>query len=469
MIVHKFGGTSISDASGFQAASQIILDQVDKEPDRSCAVVLSAVHGVSDKLVQGGRLAAQGNDRDCRNIRAALVEQHQAIVEDLPLPGNQRRMLSGVIEDKLHEVDRLYRSIAILGELTRRGRDTIAAFGPILSAHILVSLLKISGVQAEPINTAALLHIDNSLGAAAPMMEPTRKAVREHLIPKLKSGILPVLTASIGTDADGSLALLERGGGDTSAVSMASALDAGECIIWTDVIGILTADPSFVPDAVPLAELTYSQALELARFGVDVIHTDTLLPGAHSGFPLQIRSSFYPSQPGTRISNKPSLSSKIPPAILSMAGLAIIVVQGEGHHWSLHFASRILDALHHTGIEVLMFNQPMSTPELNIVVRQQDQEFAIQSLQQILGQKKRSRITCENRYNAAIITIVSLNGSGTGINESLFGKTLSALGTRNTRIFAIARSTEGTSLSFCIPEDNCRDLVVFLHQKLIME
>ncbi|MBN1267032.1 MAG: aspartate kinase [Anaerolineales bacterium] len=471
MIVHKFGGTSITDAAGFLAAGQIILNQPHPSSATSaqnCAVVLSAIHGLTGALIQGGRLAAQGDDSGYRKIRLSLLEQHQQIIEELPLAKNQQRILIGVIEDNLHELERLYRSIAILGELTRRARDTVAAFGPILAVHILSSLLQELGLRAEPVCTANLLILDNSFGAAVPQMKPTGDAVKEHLAPMIHSGIVPILTASIGTTAEGVPAMLERGGGDTSAVALAAALHAAECFIWTDVDGILTADPAFVADAIPLPELSYPQAAELARFGADVLHPDTLQPGARAGFPLQIRSSFHPSRSGTRISNMPAGSDCILPAILSMTGLSMIVVHGEEHNWSLQIAARMLDTLFHTGVEVLMFSQPMSAPGLNLIIREQDQEFAIKSLQQTLGQTRLAGLTFEHRQKAAIITIVSINGSGAVSKERLFSETFSALGEKNTPVFAIARSANGSSLSFCIPEESCGELVAFLHKKLIM-
>jgi len=471
MIVHKFGGTSIRDAAGFTAAARIIREQAQPlsvTAAASSAVVLSAVSGVTRDLVQGGRLAAQGADSSCRAIRTSLLEQHLKIIEELPIPRNQQRLLAGVIEDKLHELERLYRSIAILGELSRRGRDTVASFGPLLAVQLLAALLQDMGLHAEPLSTANLLILENTSGAAAPLMQHTRAAVRQHLAPLLESGTIPVLTASIGTTADGTPAMLERGGGDTAAVALAAALDAEECWIWTDVDGILTADPAYVPQAMPLPGLTYQQAAELARFGADVLHPDTLQTGARAGFTLRIRSSFHLERSGTFISPKPQ-HGEIPPAILSMTGLSLIAVSGMEKSWSLQLAARVLETLHHIGVEILMFSQPMSAPGVHLILREQDQDYAIKSLQQLLGASRQAELSFEQRQKAAIITVASVNGSALVTKEKLFSKTFTALGDMNAHVLAIARSPNGSSLSFCIPEESCPELVACLHRLLIGE
>lgn len=325
-------------------------------------------------------------------------------------------------------------------------------------------------MDAQAVNSNDILILDTTSGEAAPLIEPIRTQAQQHLAPLLAEGKIPILTASIGSTPEGTPAMLDRGGGDTSAAALAAALGAEECWIWTDVDGILTADPALVPDALTLPELSYEQAAELARFGVDVLHPDTLLPGMEAGFQLRIRSSFHPTRPGTRISHSPEDESAINlPSILSMTGLGLINVQGSENLWSLRSVSRILESLHHSGIEILMFSQQMSAQGLILILRDRDKDYAIKSVQQSMGSSDLSGLTFESNIDAAIITTVVPYQANQGKKENLFSKMFFILGELRIPVHATARSSSGNSLSLCIPSENCRELVARLHYSLVME
>jgi len=433
-------------------------------------VILSAISGVNTRIVRAGRHAALNEESACRDILSSLRDQHLSIVENLPMGKAQNRILCEGIKELLHQLDSMYRSITILGELTRRGKDTISAFGPMLSVHILADLLQEQGIRAQAVNTTEVLILDTTSGEPVPLIAPIRTAAQQHLVPLLTEGTIPVLTASIGSAPDGTPAMLDRGGGDTSAAALAAALGAEECWIWTDVDGILTADPALVPDALTLPELSYEQAAELARFGVDVLHPDTLLPGMEAGFQLRIRSSFHPTRPGTRISHSPEDESAINlPSILSMTGLCLINVQGSENLWSLRSVSRILESLHHSGIEILMFSQQMSAQGLILILRDRDKDYAIKSVQQSMGSSDLSGLTFESDIDAAIITAVVPYQANQRKKENLFSKMFFILGELRIPVHATARSSSGNSMSLCIPSENCRELVARLHHSLVME
>ncbi len=471
MILHKFGGTSIQDAQGFLAVSEIIREQLTLSVNASKPglVILSAISGVNTRIVRAGRHAALNEESACRDILSSLRDQHLSIVENLPMGKAQNRILCEGIKELLHQLDSMYRSITILGELTRRGKDTISAFGPMLSVHILADLLQEQGIRAQAVNTTEVLILDTTSGEPVPLIAPIRTAAQQHLVPLLAEGKIPILTASIGSTPEGIPAMLDRGGGDTSAAALAAALGADECWIWTDVDGILTADPALVSDALTLPELSYEQAAELARFGVDVLHPDTLLPGINAGFQLRIRSSFHPARPGTRISHSSLQKTTHLPSILSMTGLCLITVQGSENLWSLRSVSRILESLHHSGIEIPMFSQQMSAHDLILILRDRDKDYAIKSVQQSLGSSDRSSLSFESDVDAAIITAVVPYQANIKEKESLFSKMFFTLGELRIPVYATARSSSGNSLSLCIPSENCRELVARLHRRLVKE
>lgn len=471
MIIHKFGGTSIRNADDFLNVANIIRKQISGlgADARSHVVVLSAISGVPSALVEGARLAAGGVDSRFRKVRQNLLDRHLTVIEGLGLPSDQQRILAGTVEEAFQELERLFRSISIMGEITRRGLDAVKSIGPILSTHILSTLLQHQGVRARPINTTDILILDTNSGKPVPSIDGTRKLAVQHLLPALNEGFLPVCTASIGSTLKGTPAMLDQGGGDTSAAALAAALQADECWIWTDVDGILTADPAFTSEAVTIQELSYDQAEDLARFGADVIHPATLLPGNDLEFTFRIRSSFNPDHPGTLISRQSCLSSHQPPAILSLTGLSMIAIQDNEYNWSLRTATRILDSLNNSGVDVLMFNQPMSTPGLLLILRDRDCDYAIQCLKHGRGQKVPGTLSFDISPGIALITIVSLHVDEYGLDNNLFSQAFKIAGEHNTVIHTAARSASGDSLSFCIPEEECEKLIVRLHSSLVME
>jgi aspartate kinase len=195
MIVHKFGGTSIGDAGCFDQVAEIVQEQAAAQ---RTVVVLSAMSGVTNALVTGARAAADGRDEEYRTVKATLLRRHLDVVEALLPPGPRRLEVGGLIEDRLHELERLYRSIAVLGELTARGCDAVAAFGEPLSAHILAAVLHQRGTRAQVINAAELIVTDDHFGAATPLWAPTRALLQERLRPLAEQRLVPIVWPSRG-------------------------------------------------------------------------------------------------------------------------------------------------------------------------------------------------------------------------------------------------------------------------------
>ena len=493
MRVHKFGGTSVGDASHIARVVEIIVwahqeeSSVGANPDVSLPgtiVVVSAMSGVTDQLIAGGWAAAEGRDRAYREIKANLLERHLQAVEALLSSNPERLEVSGMIEDRLHELERLYRSIAILGEFTARGSDAVGSIGELLSANLLAAALREHGERAQVVSAVELIVTDSHHGQARPLIPQTNQRLNSRIRPLIERGTIPVVTGYTGATENGVVTTLGRGGSDYSAALIGAGLGAQEVWIWSDVDGILTADPSLVPEARTLSELSYTEAAELAYYGADVLHPKTIRPLIESGVPLRILNSFNPMHPGTRIVNSPASGRVLWPAIISTLGLSLIAVGTLDDAWSPQDAARVLQTLGESGVDVPLFSQSFSEHSLNLVVREQDQEHCLTVLRQEFangrgwsaladGQVEAARLDKPYSTNGsyllgvkekvATVSVVGFPGWSEG---GIVSRTFTALGRHGTRVIAVAQAGTGGSVSFCIPKEQVESTVRCLHHEL---
>lgn len=470
MIVHKFGGTSVGNAQRFAGVADIVIEHYNNGPaPGEVVVVVSAMSGVTNQLIAGARAAAEGKDTVHCEIKAGLLNRHLDVIENLLSHSPERLDVGGLVEDRLHELERLYRSIAVLGELTVRVRDVVASFGEQLSISILAAVLREQSVRAQAISATQLIVTDDNFGAATPLMDQTRQRLQQRVKPLVERGVITIITGYIGATEGGVTTTLGRGGSDYAAAIVGAGLDADEVWIWSDVDGILTADPNLVPQARTLAELSYAEAADLAYFGADVLHPKTIRPVTESGIPLRIVNSFNPAHPGTLIVETPSPDRELLPAIISTTGLSMIAVGSQDDTWTLHKAARALQRLSEAGVAVLMFSQSLSEHSLNLVVREQDQAHCLKVLRrEFENGDQGAAFSLGVKEKVATISVVGVpgwNGNETGIVSQAF----SALGRRNTRVIAVAQAATEYNVSFCIPEDQVADTVRFLHRELGLE
>ncbi len=466
-IVHKFGGTSVGSADRFDHVADIVLDnhrRFEGTAKAGSLVVVSAMSGVTNQLLAGAWAAAEGRDSDACEIKDALLARHLATIEALIPPGPERSALSDRVEDRLHEVERLYRSIGVLGELTARGRDHVAAFGEQLSVRILAAVLRRRGARAQAIASTELIVTDDQFGSANPLLGPTRDRLGARISPLLAQGIIPVITGFIAATEEGVTTTLGRGGSDFTAALIGAGLDVDEVWIWSDVNGILTADPNLVPDARTLRELSYAEAAELAYYGADVLHPKTIRPVIEHDIPLRIMNSFEPEDAGTRIVRTPGADRLHLPAIISTTGLSMIALGSVDDSWSLAQVAQALESLSDVGIDVLMFSQSFSEHSLNLIVRKQDQVRCLKTLRRVFdGRLDGGLYTLEVKAHVATVSVVGVPGwNETGIVSHAFA----ALGSHGTRVIAVAQAAKAHSVSFCIPEAQVGGTVLFLHKAL---
>ena len=491
MIIHKFGGTSVGNAERISKVADILIKQHSKHPNRGngeppngTVAVVSAMSGVTDQLIAGARAAADGRDSDYREVKARLLQKHLEVVETLLNHSPERLEVGGLIEDRLHDLERLYRSIAVLGEFTVRGCDAVTSLGEQLSASILAAVLRERGERAQAIPATELIVTDENFGAARPLQAPTNQRLVQRVKPLVERGVIPVVTGYIAATERGVTTTLGRGGSDYTAAILGAGLEAEEVWIWSDVDGILTADPNLVPQARTLAELSYAEAADLAYYGADVLHPKTIRPLFESGVPLRILNSFNSDHPGTLIVKNPKPDRALWPAIISTTGLSLIAVGTQDDSWTLGKAARALQLLSEAGLDVPLFSQSFSEHSLNLVVRELNQTHCLNVLRAEFGgdasalQGDASALQTtegsgapgsDNLHSLGVkekVATVSVVGFPGWTESGIVSHAFTALGKHGTRVIAVAQAGTGYSVSFCIPGDQVSSTVRFLHHEL---
>src|SRR5271154_6217568 len=326
--VMKFGGTSVGDAACIARAAKIIADGARQG---GCIAVVSAMSGVTNRLIDAAKKAQTGVETEATAVTDALRAQHESALIALVKAEQKRASVRKKIEEVLSEGRRLLEGTALLRELSARTLDAISSLGERLSAPLVAAAVNQLGLASEAIEATELIVTDEFHGGAEPQMERTREKSQARLLPLLERGIVPVVTGFLGATANGDLTTLGRGGSDYSATILGAALDANEVIIWTDVDGVLTADPRLVAEAQTIPEISYREAAELAYFGAKVLHPKTLRPVVQAAIPVWIRNSFAPDKTGTKITQQgQSIGGGGVKALTAIRDVTLISVGGPG-------------------------------------------------------------------------------------------------------------------------------------------
>jgi len=299
MIVMKFGGSSVADASRLKHVADIVKTQMEKKP----ALVLSAMGDTTDHLLEAGNLALKDG-----KVSISQVEKlHIATVKGLKLP------IQKEIDNLVDELSRLLSGIALIRELSPRTKDYLVSFGERLSVRIAAGYLKSIGMNARAFDAWELGFLSNSNYTQAEILKESWDLIPEKVLPLIKGNVLPVVTGFLAKDEKGNITTLGRGGSDLSATMIAAACRAEEVQVWKDVDGILTADPRIVKTAKPVQNVTYDEAAELAYFGAQVLHPRAMQPCMKTGTPVLVKNSYNITAPGTRIEQTLTSAKKSPP------------------------------------------------------------------------------------------------------------------------------------------------------------
>lgn len=381
--VMKFGGTSVGDTSAIQKVAAIVHAAA---RESALVVVVSAMSGVTNELLEAAKHAAAGDRAAVQEIFNHLRARHRAAIRELIHSIPERGRVNLQVEQILQKGEQLCEGTALLRELTPRTRDVISSLGERLSAPMVAAALNERGVTSESIEATELIRTDSCHGSAAPHMAATRNLCHARLRPMLENGVVPVVTGFIGATAEGALTTLGRGGSDYSATILGAVLDADEVTIWTDVDGLMTADPRLVPSACTIAEISYQEAAELAGCGAKVLHPKTLSPVAQSGIPIWIRNTFAPEHGGTRITPAGPVTERPIKGLAVMCDaadqtLAVISAVGKNMRDS-DVIGRILTALGSQHLNLISVATGSSEHSFSFVVAKRDLKCALEAIHQ---------------------------------------------------------------------------------------
>jgi aspartate kinase len=468
MLVMKFGGTSVGSVEAFAQVVSIVADKVAGQTRTTTtrpgvAVVTSAMSGVTNMLIEAARRAAQGDEEFYKETENNLRVKHQSVVGQFIDDGGERAALGRVIDARLAEFTRLCSSITVLGELTNRGLDVVSGLGERMSAPLLAAVLRARGIPAEYVDATEIVVTDSVFGGAAPLMSQTTERCRPRLLSIIERGVVPVITGFVGATVDGIPTTLGRGASDYSAAIMGAVLDADEIQIWTDVNGVMTADPRIVSNARSLNQLSYEEVAELAYYGAKVLHPQTVTPAVEKRIPIRVLNTFEPSHPGTLIlDRRDDATQGSVKAITSIRGMNLITVAGRGMIGVPGTAARTFRAVATVGANVLMISQSSSEQSICFVVPEVSAPTVINALRsEFKTELERHYIDRIDGHNdVAIIAVVGAGMRGTpGLAASIF----QAVGGEHINVIAIAQGSSEANVSLVVEAGRAADAVRSIH------
>jgi bifunctional aspartokinase / homoserine dehydrogenase 1 len=452
ILVMKFGGTSMGSADRIRAAGRLILDQ---QAVRPVAVVVSAMSKVTDLLLDTMKHAEGGDDTGLAKNIESLRSRHLEAARGLELDAGS------AIEVLISEFEHVVRGMLMLGERPARSVDESLAIGERLSALLLTEHLKSLGAPAAAVNAASIVVTDAVFGNASPLMEPTAAKAASLLKPLLAARTIPVITGFNGATADGRCTTLGRGGSDFSASILSSALDASELWIWTDVDGIMTADPRLVSDARVLAELSFSEAAELAYNGAKVLHPRTLAPLVEKHIPVWSKNSFAPEKPGTRI--VPALTaSRGARAVTSMKNVALLSIEPAQGLSGVQVLARAMDAVARANVEVLSISGSSYRQSFCFLVRTDELEKTVEALEAGLALELAHGYVrpIEIDHEVGLLAVV---GEGMRGAQGFAGRVFTAISRENVNIMAIAQGSSEITIAIVVRRNGLEKAVRAVH------
>ena len=442
--VMKFGGTSVADASCIRKVMEIIATAA---RDSNIVVVVSAMNGVTNKLIEAAARAEAGDRDAVAAIFKKLCEQYDVAIRELFQGG-----------------ERLCQGTILLRELTLRARDAISSLGERLSAPLVAAALVERGVSSEAIEATDVVVTDSYHGAAEPMMDATRERCEARLRPLLEQGVVPVVTGFIGATSEGVLTTLGRGGSDYSATILGAALEADEVIIWKEVDGLLTADPRLVPGACTIPEISYREAAELAYFGAKVLHPKTLRAVMQRGIPLSIRNTFAPERPGTKITPASSSNHQGVKALTAISDVSLITIGGPGILAVPHVLGRTLATTAAIRADVLLVSQSSAHNDICLVVSSSIAKRTVEALREEFAHDLAHEATEHIRVDSTV-AIVTVVGQNMRAIPGIIGRAFGALGQENVNIIAIAQGSSECNISFVVAEKDAQAALITTHRE----
>lgn len=468
-LVMKFGGTSVGTAQAMAQAARIVKDA--RAEWTRVVVVTSAISGATNALLNSAINAAKGDLQPLLDAEKWLLSNHEKIADEQISDTTIRAEVKLEIARLVGSFGDLCRAIGILGEASPRALDAVASLGERLSVRLLAGVCTSNGVTAQYVESTELIITNNNYQNAHPDFGATTFATRSKLNPLLQDGIVPIVTGFIGATPEGVVTTLGRGGSDYSAAILGAVLPANDVWIWTDVNGVMTADPRLVPEARTLPEISYGEIAELAYYGAKVLHPKTVRPVVEAGIGLRICNTFNPSHPGTRLvantkPEKTTPSKKVIKAVTAIRKQRLVTIEGRGMLGVPGVAARAFAAVASTGTSVPLITQASSEQSICFAVPGETVDVVLAALQKVFSTELADN-DIDRVWATDDVSIITVVGTGTRNTPGVAGHIFSKMGQIEVNILAIAHGSSDVSVSMVVDSVDDAKSVRALHELIL--
>lgn len=461
MKILKFGGTSVANSQNILLVENIIVKESSKD---RVVVIVSALHGVTDLLIQGAENASEKNDSYLQKLKS-IEEKHLQLVKEL-IPISEQSSLLSFVKKHCNDIEDLYNGIYVLGELTDRIKDKIASYGEFLSSSIIAARLQQQKSDCLWMNSSELIKTNSNFTNAKVNFDLTENNIKNYLDQHQNQIIIG--PGFIASDDQNHITTLGRGGSDYTAAIIAAAVNAEELQIWTDVSGMMTADPRLASLAKPISEISYHEAMELSHFGAKVIYPPSIQPVMIKNIDLTIKNTFEPEALGTLVSHNLNISEKekqqLVVGISNMGNIALLTLEGSGMVGIPGISAKLFQCLSNEKINVILITQGSSEHSITIAIHEKDMlaaENAINfSFSDDIELKRVAPVTIETG-----LSIVALVGENMKSRSGVSAKMFSCLGNNGINIRTIAQGSSERNISVVISEKDAKKAVNVLHEE----
>jgi aspartate kinase len=420
--------------------------------------------GVTNLLLESTAHAIQGKPHGYVQAATQLQRMHHAVIQELITDPKAQARTYQEIDKLLSEFNNLCYAIQVLGEATPRAMDAVAGLGERMSVRLLSAVLQAKGVGSEYVEATQLIITDERFQGAHPDLKVTQTCTQNILNPILAKGEIPIVTGFIASTLGGIQTTLGRGGSDYSAAILGAVLPADEVWIWTDVDGVMSADPRLVPDACSIPVLSYREIAELAYFGAKVLHPKAIRPVIDKGIALRVCNTFHPQHPGTRIvaENDHQTNGKIK-AVTVIQNQSLITIEGRGMLGVPGVAARTFGAVAGTGTSVPLITQASSEQSICFAVPS-DAAARVAQAVELAFKEELERQDIDRVWASNTVSIITIVGAGMRNTPGISGKIFSALGAKNVNVIAIAQGSTEVAISLVVASQDTEAALVELHK-----
>ncbi|MBK8787960.1 MAG: bifunctional aspartate kinase/homoserine dehydrogenase I [Chitinophagaceae bacterium] len=457
MQVLKFGGSSVANAENINKVVEIIKN---KKADVKTVVVVSALGGITDLLLKTAALA-EANDESYKAVLKEIEDKHLGTVQEL-IPVQQQSSVLSLVKKICNAAEDICNGIFLLRELSARTKDRIVSYGELLSSQIIAAKLNAVGLPAEWKDAREIIMTDSNYGIAAVDFVATDKKAAAFF--KESASSLFIIPGFIAADKNNVTTTLGRGGSDYTAAILAAAVNAAVLEIWTDVSGMMTADPRLVNNIKHIPQISYQEAMELSHFGAKVIYPPTIQPVMKKGIPVWIKNTFAPEEPGTVIKNEATATGTSIQGISSINSIVLLSLEGSGMVGIPGFSKRLFEALANASINVILITQGSSEHSICVGV----DEYASAKAKEVIDAAFAYEIET-NKVDPIIVekelSIVAIVGDNMKNHSGISGKMFSALGRNGVSIRAIAQGSSERNISAVISTADVKKAINVLHEE----